>query len=264
MRITKAEIRRMSSSGFSSVPNEGVTHVKVLPYLSVVQATEGNYSIALGGGRAEQTEEGGFFIAPAHVKQSIVHHVNRDSGRMSARWIFLDVVINATYRLEELYRVPAVVNGEASRRLHGLFERYFGTDSIWEKYSLCYQIAEEIVSLAEPIPLAEHGGIAKAVSYMTTNYQKPVTVAELSQAACMSKSNFFAAFKKQFGISPLSYLNHYRLSIAAEMLIGSSGTVKEIAYSVGIGDPLYFCKLFKNAYGTSPREYRMIHSAKKE
>ena len=75
----------------------------------------------------------------------------------------------------------------------------------------------------------------------------------------MSTSNFYAAFKKNMGCSPIVYLNHYRLSIAADLLINTDQSVSAISYSVGINDVLYFSKLFKKAYGTPPKEYRSIY-----
>ena len=41
------ELNYFSISGFNHIYNEGEKHVKVLPYLSIVQATEGSYEIAL-------------------------------------------------------------------------------------------------------------------------------------------------------------------------------------------------------------------------
>jgi hypothetical protein len=81
------ELNYFSISGFNHVCNEGVQHVKVLPYLSIVQVTEGSYEIVLENNELEWIEEGGFFIAPAGVKQTIIHHVNKTTGKMSARWL---------------------------------------------------------------------------------------------------------------------------------------------------------------------------------
>jgi len=78
----------------------------------------------------------------------------------------------------------------------------------------------------------------------------------------MSESNFFTVFKKVLGNSPISYLNHYRLSIAADRLIETSQAINEIGYSVGFNDALYFSKLFKKTYGSTPKEYRATYKLK--
>ena len=106
MEIRKAEIKYLKKDGFISDSNINVKHVKVLPWLSVVQSVEGSYDITLGTGRKEQTGDGGFFIAPSGVQQTIVHHVNSESGRMKSRWLFIDVEINNAYKLDSLYKFP--------------------------------------------------------------------------------------------------------------------------------------------------------------
>ena len=67
------------------------------------------------------------------------------------------------------------------------------------------------------------------------------------------------------GISPIAYLNNYRMSVAADRLVDTSDTVSEISYLVGIQDPLYFSKFFKKYMGVNFITYvtdRKIEAAK--
>ena len=94
---------------------------------------------------------------------------------------------------------------------------------------------------------------------MAEHYAETVRIETLANIASISASNFYSVFKKQMGISPIAYLNHYRLSVAADMLTDSRIAVSEIGYAVGIADPLYFSKLFKKTYGMSPKKYRLTY-----
>ena len=54
----------------------------------------------------------------------------------------------------------------------------------------------------------------------------------------------------------MCYLNELRMKRAAELLLQRSDRyIKEIAAEVGIDDPFYFTRRFKEYYGVSPKEY---------
>ena len=262
LEITSIQIKSLKKGCFYSVNNENVKHTKVLPYLSIVQSVEGSYDISLGHGDTLQTGDGGFFIAPSNIQQTIVHHVNDESGKMSARWIFVDVEIDKLFPIDMLYRFPVVVNDDLKNELNTLFDRIFGTNDIWQNYSDCYTLFGHLVRIAAPITNKRENGIQVAVAYINEHYRDEIAVKALATLANMSESNFYAVFKKQMGISPIAYLNNYRLSVAADRLTDTSDTVSEISYSVGINDPLYFSKLFKKTYGVAPKEYRFTYQNK--
>lgn len=74
-------------------------------------------------------------------------------------------------------------------------------------------------------------------------------------------------FQKEFGVTPHQYLNNKRLQIAAEALIntaGSGNSVADIALMCGFRDPLYFSRMFKKKYGSSPSQYSRAKHAEEE
>ncbi len=264
LEITKAKIVYFKKSSFDLIFKENVRHVKILPCLSIVQSIEGRYDIALGKSRSMQTKEGGFFIAPSGVQQTIVHHPNEKSGRMSCRWLFIDVEINDAYKLDCVYQFDTVINDERADKLNLLFDDLFSNDDIFKNYSCCYQILGVLSESSLPIEKPVNKGIEDTVAYMTENFGKPIGISELAKIANMSESNFYCLFKKLLGTSPIAYLNNYRLSIASERLLESDEPIGSICNSVGIADPMYFSKIFSRTYGYSPREYRKKSKKKTE
>lgn len=57
-------------------------------------------------------------------------------------------------------------------------------------------------------------------------------------------------------ISPIQYLNRYRIEVASSLLLRSHGRIEEVAHEVGFSDSNYFSRVFKKVIGFSPREYR--------
>ncbi len=264
MSIKKIDLEYTFTNGFSSYTIDGVHHSKVLPYLSIVQAVEGRYSIGLGNAEMDNTGDGGFFIAPSEATQSIIHHADTATGRMTCRWIFLKVKINDAYYLDDIYSFPTILPEHAKNEMNIVFNRLFGSDNIGDKYVCYYQIIKLLLSVGTEKQNRFPSYIVGAVSYIENHYTEKITVKDIAQSVNISASHFFAAFKKQTGISPIAYLNNYRLSLAAELLLRTSSTVTSIANSVGISDAVYFNKMFKNAYQMSPSEYRKHYKSTAE
>ena len=63
-------------------------------------------------------------------------------------------------------------------------------------------------------------------------------------------------FHKNFGLTPLEYLNAQRLERAKNLLCNPRLTVAEVAYQSGFQDPGYFTKKFRQQTGITPIAYR--------
>ncbi len=255
----QATIKYYLIDGFTSTNTDQVKHVKILPYLSIVQAVEGSYDIAIGNSPIENTGEGGFFIAPSGMQQTIIHHHNPKRNQMQARWLFVDVEVNNVHQLDTLYHFPTILPYEAQQKMNDFFDCLFSAEDLWEQYSLIYGVLHLLLAHSIPKQRNYAPGMQKVLDYIATNYIKPLRIQDLATLTHMSESNLHIMFKKQFGTSPIAYLNHFRLSLAAARLCQTRQPICQICESVGIPDPLYFCKLFKKNFGISPKAYRLQH-----
>lgn len=70
-------------------------------------------------------------------------------------------------------------------------------------------------------------------------------------------SNTFAVFfKKAIGMSPIEYLNEYRIRQAVRLLKDSSLPVTEICLDCGYNNMGNFLREFRKYTGTTPLQYR--------
>ncbi len=99
--------------------------------------------------------------------------------------------------------------------------------------------------------------VGDAVGYINRNYASPVTVDELAHVAKMSARNFFRHFRNTIGCTPIEYLLQVRITRAAELLFLTDAGVEEIALQCGFCDGNYFCRKFREAKGTTPRNFRL-------
>lgn len=97
--------------------------------------------------------------------------------------------------------------------------------------------------------------IEKVIRFLVDNYDKPLTLDELSNLVNISTSYLSSIFKEVTGTSPIKYLLNIRIT-KAEELIDDGYSITETSQLVGFNDVFYFSKCFKNKIGVSPTEYK--------
>ncbi len=98
--------------------------------------------------------------------------------------------------------------------------------------------------------------LKKTLAFIRENFDKEITLDDMSQAAGFSTKYFCSFFKEYARKTPVEYLNDYRVERARRKLLGSDLSVTQIAYACGFNDLSYFIKTFKKITGTSPKRYR--------
>ena len=96
----------------------------------------------------------------------------------------------------------------------------------------------------------------KAKEYIRENFQKDLTLDEVSKVVDISPYYFSKLFKQETGENFIEYLTKVRMKNAEELLKDSSYSIKEICAASGYGDPNYFSRIFKKYEGVTPSEYR--------
>ena len=62
--------------------------------------------------------------------------------------------------------------------------------------------------------------------------------------------------RRATGYPPNEYLLRLRLKKSVMLLLNPELSISEIAERTGFSDSNYFCRQFRNHYGTSPQKYR--------
>lgn len=99
--------------------------------------------------------------------------------------------------------------------------------------------------------------IQAVLDYVILHPFEEYTPQILADMAELSKQRFSALFKEQVGKSPMAYIKDLKLTTAARKLLVSNLPINEVAYSIGYRDPNYFIREFKEAFGYTPRQYRI-------
>lgn len=142
-----------------------------------------------------------------------------------------------------------------------------GFDSVLELLSILHDlsISRNMRTLSDPSFTNEKFNynsrrIEKVFEFMNNNYNKQVSLAEVSRIANMPEASFSRFIKKRTGKTFIDSLNEIRLGHASRMLIDTTNTVAEIAYKCGFNNISNFNRIFKRKKFCIPKEFRETYT----
>lgn len=98
--------------------------------------------------------------------------------------------------------------------------------------------------------------IERSIKYMEENYDKKLSLNDISEYMAMSKNYFCYIFKKETGKNLWTYLTEIRMDKAKKLIDNTNLKTYEIAYQLGYENPNYFSKIFKKTFNMTPSEYK--------
>ena len=98
--------------------------------------------------------------------------------------------------------------------------------------------------------------ILAARQFIEQNYKKKLTVEKIAGCVFLCESHFSRMFKAEVGVSPINYLNQFRIAKAKEILHNTKTSITDIAYNIGFNSLPHFNRIFKDLEGISPGKYR--------
>ncbi|NBD23336.1 helix-turn-helix domain-containing protein [Paenibacillus glycinis] len=103
---------------------------------------------------------------------------------------------------------------------------------------------------------ARHDVVAQVLRHIERHYAEEVGIGQLADLLNVSPSYLSTQFHKKTGMTFMKYLTQLRMGKAEELLIGTRLQIKQIAEEVGYFSTRHFTKLFTEAYGKYPSDYR--------
>lgn len=106
--------------------------------------------------------------------------------------------------------------------------------------------------------------IQKLKDLIDKNLASPeLSVAQLAEELCVSRSGLFAKVKAAVGDTPNNMITDARLAKAQQLLVEGKKPISEICYLVGFSSPSYFSRCFDKKFGMTPHAW-MTMMKKKE
>ena len=163
-------------------------------------------------------------------------YLEEESGRSDAAWLIermFDIkCVSAQESTAELEAILLVILMRISRKL--------GTDNILP------ETPRQVLNPVEP-----------ALLYIAEQYHSEIKVAQLARSCAMSESYFRKVFLENMGVTPVEYLNKYRIERAAYLLrTRVEMPISRVAEGCGFPSIATFNRNFIRYVGQSPSEMR--------
>ncbi|MGE7131724.1 AraC family transcriptional regulator [Lysinibacillus xylanilyticus] len=124
---------------------------------------------------------------------------------------------------------------------------------IWETILSQSMLTEEIL---DPAIIVQHDRAKEMLDYLHAHYQEKISLENLAAHVFLSRAECSRFFKKMVGMTPFTYLLHYRLRKSMELLRDSEQSITTIATTTGFSTVSYYIEKFKKYTGYSPHVYR--------
>ncbi|WP_159033356.1 helix-turn-helix transcriptional regulator [Ethanoligenens harbinense] len=94
---------------------------------------------------------------------------------------------------------------------------------------------------------------------LDTRYMESLHLDGFAEELYVNKFKLVKEFKKQYGMPPIEYLLNRRIQEACRLLLETNKKIIEIGIMVGLSNPTYFTRAFKEKIGCTPLSYRKQH-----
>lgn len=230
--------------------------------MELIRFHEGKALVGYGDNTAELSAGGIYIVGPK------IPHTIRVLGE-SVRYDVLMFDLRQFYNETQLCRdkLPAIFEGRVTFQLTtcepavvACFDRLYSLceEPSLETTGLAYQLLDLLLRYAvleytdapkgDPV-------ILETLEYMQEHYAEELTVQQLAVRCGYSDAHFCRKFKQTTWMTPMKYLQIFRLEEAAKLLKQGRGNVSSVAMQCGFPDPNYFTRCFKQHFGVPPTGY---------
>lgn len=98
--------------------------------------------------------------------------------------------------------------------------------------------------------------VAAVKNYIYHHYSENLSLEMLAEKVYLSSGYLSFIFKKETGMNLNRYIRVFRMEKAKEILCTTNRKVAQVSEEVGFANVSYFCRSFREYYGSSPESYR--------
>ncbi|MGM9682370.1 MAG: AraC family transcriptional regulator [Eubacteriales bacterium] len=103
--------------------------------------------------------------------------------------------------------------------------------------------------------------IQSVISYIQNNFRDDINLKSLAEKVYLTPNYLGELFIKETGKTCSNYIQDLRFTLAIQLLINTSLSIKEITSECGFHSTSYFIRKFREKYHVSPSRYRLMRNS---
>lgn len=121
-------------------------------------------------------------------------------------------------------------------------------------------IAPRMAIRQEGLDARRRRQVEQAAALLRADLSHPWTIALLARRIGLGEKTLKQGFRQLFGVGVIGYLQGQRLWAARTLMVEQGFTVIEAALQVGYLSPSHFARIYRRAFGISPRQAMRVGS----
>ena len=141
-------------------------------------------------------------------------------------------------------------------RLEKEIDRLYSCGNIMEILEVTEENIREYEKFLERSMQESRNEVAAVKNYIYQHYGEDLNLEMLAEKVYLSSGYLSFIFKKETGMNLNRFIKVFRMEKAKELLCGTNMKVAQVSEKVGFANVSYFCRSFREYYGSSPESYR--------
>ena len=174
------------------------------------------------------------------------YHDNTQYSAMYIKFVFSNVI-------QELYQENKF---SGDHRLEQEVEKLYSCQNIMEIIKVTEDNIREYEKFLEQSMSESRNEVATVKNYIYQHYDEDLNLEMLAEKVYLSSGYLSFIFKKETGMNLNRFIRVFRMEKAKEFLCNTNMKVAQVSEKVGFANVSYFCRSFREYYGSSPESYR--------
>lgn len=171
---------------------------------------------------------------------------NTQFSAMYVKFVFSNVI-------QELFQENQF---SEERRLDKEIDRLYGCNDISQILSITEGNIREYESFLQRSMNESRDEVGMVKNYIYQHFAEDLSLETLADKVYLSSGYLSFIFKKETGMNLNRYIRVVRMEKAKELLCTTNMKVAQVSEKVGFSNVSYFCRSFREYYGSSPESYR--------